>query len=415
MNILIINTTDRSGGAAIAAARLKNALINLGEKARMLVARKEGDDLATFDIKPALRYKSSWLCERLGIFLRQGLSKAHLWDIDPATAGVDITTLPEFKEADVIHLHWVNQGFLSLKVLSKILASGKPVVWTMHDAWPFTGLCHSPLDCRNFQQQCGHCMLLRRQGEHDWSHKAWEKKARIYNNVGKMAFVGCSKWLADMARSSSLLSGQTVLDIPNPIDTHLFTPRDKAEARRQLGLPADKKLILFSAYNVNAPIKGLSFLHEALRLLAEKDSAMANEIGIVYAGRGTEQLNAQYPLGYVTDAKQMATIYNAVDLFCIPSLQENLPNTIMEAKASGVPTVGFDVGGIPQMINHLHDGYLAKAKDAADLAQGIGWALFEADSEVLSQRNRATAVEQYSEARVAEKYLQLYKEIGMNG
>ena len=422
MNILIINTTDRSGGAAIAAARLKNALINLGEKPRMLVARKEGDDIATFDVRRPLSYKAGWLCERLGIFLRQGLSKSHLWDIDPATAGVDITALPEFKEADVIHLHWVNQGFLSLKGLRKILSSSKPVVWTMHDAWPFTGLCHSPLDCRNFQQQCGRCMLLRRQGERDWSRKVWEQKAKIYNNVGRVAFVACSKWLADMARSSSLLSGHTVLDIPNPIDTYLFTPRDKEEARRQLGLPADKKLILFSAYNVNAPIKGLNYLHEALRLLAEKDSAKANEIAIVYAGRGTEQQNiqcpvstAQYPLGYVTDPKQMAVIYNAVDLFCIPSLQENLPNTIMEAKASGVPTVGFDVGGIPQMIDHLHDGYLAKAKDAADLAKGIEWALFEADSVDLAQRNRFAAVEQYSEARVAKKYLKLYKELGVNG
>ena len=421
MNILIINTTDRSGGAAIAAARLKNSLINLGEKARMLVAHKEGDDLATFDASRPLRYKAGWLCERLGIFLHQGLSKAHLWDIDPATAGMDITALPEFKEADVVHLHWVNQGFLSLKVLSKILSSGKPVVWTMHDAWPFTGLCHSPLDCRNFQQQCGNCMLLRRRGDHDWSHKVWKKKSDIYNNVGRIAFVGCSKWLADMARSSSLLSGQMVLDIPNPIDTYMFTPRDKEEARRQLGLPADKKLILFSAYNVNAPIKGLSFLHEALRLLVEKDSAMANEIGIVYAGKGTEQLsgqwsmdNGQYPLGYVTNPRQMATIYNAVDLFCIPSLQENLPNTIMEAKASGVPTVGFDVGGIPQMIDHLHDGYLAKAKDAADLARGIEWTLFEADGSDLAQRNRTAAVEQYSEARVAKKYLKLYKELGVN-
>ena len=169
---------------------------------------------------------------------------------------------------------------------------------------------------------------------------------------------------------------------------------------------------------MNAPIKGLSYLHEALRLLAEKDSAKANEIGIVYAGKGTEQLNPQISnfryqisLGYITDSKQMATIYNAVDLFCISSLQENLPNTIMEAKASGVPTVGFDVGGIPQMIDHLHDGYLAKAKDAADLAKGIEWVLFEADSVDLAQRNRAAAVEQYSEARVAEKYLKLYQNL----
>lgn len=122
-----------------------------------------------------------------------------------------------------------------------------------------------------------------------------------------------------------------------------------------------------------------------------------------------------FGLGYVTDPRQMATIYNAVDLFCIPSLQENLPNTIMEAKASGVPTVGFDVGGIPQMIDHKRDGYLAKAEDAADLAEGIRWALFEADAGELLQLNRAAAVEAYSEDRVAEQYLKLYKELGVKG
>ena len=160
MKILIVNTSNRGGGAAIAAVRLKTALLNLGEKPRMLVATKEGNDFTTFGLKSAWRYKLCWAFERLGIFLRQGLSKAHLWDIDPATHGVDITALPEFKEADIIHLHWVNQGFLSFKILNKVLHSSKPVVWTMHDAWTFTGLCHSPLECTAFRRECGNCMLL---------------------------------------------------------------------------------------------------------------------------------------------------------------------------------------------------------------------------------------------------------------
>ena len=421
MNILIINTTDRSGGAAIAAARLNNSLINLGEKARVLVACKEGDNLATIDVGAAVRYKWGWLCERVGIFCRQGFSKFHLWDIDPASVGVDITKLPEFKEADVIHLHWVNQGFLSLKVLRKIFRSGKPVVWTMHDAWPFTGLCHSPLECTAFRRQCGNCMLLRSRSAGDWSNKLWQKKSRLYKEARKIAFVACSRWLADMARSSSLLNGRQVIDIPNPIDTSIFTPRDKAEARKKLGLPADKALLLFSAYNVNAPIKGIDYLREACRILVDEDSTLRDRLAIVLAGKGADGQGAaaEMPvevlaMGYVTDTRRMAAIYNAVDMFCIPSLQENLPNTIMEAKASGVPTVGFDVGGIPQMIDHMKDGYLAQAKDSADLARGIKWLLCEADNADVTMRNRAAAVENYSEGRVAERYLNLYKKLTGN-
>ncbi len=415
MNILIINTSDRSGGAAIAAARLKTALLNLGEKPRMLVAAKEGSDLTTIAPMSAWRYKLSWAFERLGIFLRQGLSKFHLWDIDPATHGIDITALPVFREADIIHLHWVNQGFFSLKTLSKVLDSGKPVVWTMHDAWAFTGLCHSPLECMAFRRECGNCMLLRKAGQNDWSHRVWQRKQSLYAQGGRLAFVACSRWLADMARSSTLLSGQAVLDIPNPIDTHLFTPGDKEQARMLLGLPQGKSLILFSAYNVNAPIKGLTYLREALTRMVEAEPSVRDRVAVVLTGRGAEQMAEPMPveaipLGYVTDPKRMALIYNAVDAFCLPSLQENLPNTIMEAKACGVPTVAFRVGGIPQMIDHCADGYLAEPRDAADLAQGLRWVL-AADAASLRKLNRAAAVEHYSEARVAERYLKLYQQL----
>ncbi|MBO4486961.1 MAG: glycosyltransferase family 4 protein [Bacteroidaceae bacterium] len=420
MKILLINTTDNSGGAAIAATRLRNALQNMGEKARMLVARKRGDDMGTFDISHPLNYKWQFMRERLGILLHERGSRLHLWDIDPATCGVDITKMSLFKEADVIHLHWVNQGFLSLKILEKILNSGKPIVWTMHDSWPFTGLCHSPIECRGYEQQCGNCPILASRGDNDWSRRLWLRKQQLWGNgrgKSKLAFVACSQWLAESARRSSLLSGHTVIDIPNPIDNRLFAPRDKGEARRSLGLPEEMRLILFSAFNVNAPIKGLHFLREACNYMVGEDSSLRERFGIICAGKEAETLTADasnpwpvevFPMGYVTDPKRMATIYNAADVFCIPSLQENLPNTIAEAKTSGVSVVGFRVGGIPQMIDHMNDGYLAEPEDAADLAKGLHWALWEADSRALAELNRTNAVAQYSETRVAERYLKLY-------
>ena len=396
--------------------RLKRALQNLGEKPKMLVAARSGTDIATMEVRPSLRYRYAWLAERLGVFLRQGLSRKHLWDIDPASRGVDITRLPEFQEADIIHLHWVNQGFLSLRGLRKIFRSGKPVVWTMHDMWPFTGLCHNAVSCRRFEEQCGQCELLCRRADGDLSRRVWLRKQALYSIPCRKAFVACSKWLAEEARKSGLLAEQLVLDIPNPIDTTLFAVRNQAEARRRLGLPAEKKLILFSAFNVNAPIKGLDFLREACCQLVADDAAWAERVAVVCVGKGADDVASTMPLevcsmGYVNDPKQMAALYNAVDLFCIPSLQENLPNTIMEAKASGVPVVGFSVGGIPQMIRHRLDGYLAKPQDAADLASGIRWALTEADATALKELNRAEAVSQYSEQRVAEQYLKLYQRL----
>lgn len=416
MNILLVNTLDRDGGAAIAASRLKTALLNLGEQARMLVACKQGDDLSVYNAASSLRYRSGWLRERLGIFLRQGLTKAHLWEIDPASAGVDITSTPQFKEADIIHLHWVNQGFLSMRSLRAIFGSGKPIVWTMHDMWPFTGVCHYARECQHFEHQCGHCRLLRRQGEHDWSHRVWQSKARLYEKANNICFVACSRWLADLARRSSLLSGQQVLDIPNPIDTTLFSPTSKEQARANLGLPTDKKLILFSAYNVNTPIKGFRFLREACEMLIREQPALRDRIAIICTGRGTEQIEGEmpvdiFPIGYVTEPQRMAQVYNAADMLCIPSLQDNLPNTIVEAKACGVPTVGFAVGGIPQMISHLHDGYLARPQDAADLAAGVRWLLTEADTAEVSRLNRSAALSQYSESRVAERYIELYRQL----
>ena len=162
MRVLIINTSERTGGAAVAASRLMDALINNGVKAKMLVRDKQTDRLTVVALprSPWLRWHFLW--ERFTIFVHMRFSRTHLFDIDLANAGTDITRLPEFQEADVIHLHWVNQGMLSLGGIGKILRSGKPVVWTMHDIWPATGICHLTLSCRSFMTRCRHCQFCLR-------------------------------------------------------------------------------------------------------------------------------------------------------------------------------------------------------------------------------------------------------------
>ena len=408
MRVLIVNTSERTGGAAVAANRLMKALINHGVKAKMLVRDKESDSLTVVGLpkSPMLHWHFLW--ERLVIFVRSRFSRKHLFEIDLANTGSDITGLPEFKEADVIHLHWINQGMLSLSNIQKILRSGKPVVWTMHDIWPATAICHLTLGCRSFTSACKSCRLL--SGGSTLTQSVWRKKQRLFED-GDIHFVACSHWLESEAKSSALLKGHKITSIPNPIDTHIYNNRcNKQEVRQQLGLPADKKLVLFVSQRVTNPNKGMDYLVEACGLLKDID-----QLGIVILGGHAEEVADQlsfetYPLGYVNDEHRIVDIYNAVDVFVLPSLSENLPNTIMEAMACGVPCVGFRVGGIPEEIDHKQNGYVADYRSAEDLAWGIRWILTEADYESLSRHAVQKVAQNYSQQSVALKYLDVYQQ-----
>ena len=407
MRVLIVNTSERTGGAAVAANRLMKALNNNGAKAKMLVRDKETDALTVVSLPHSPRLRWHFLWERLVIFYRLHFSRQHLFEIDIANAGSDITKLPEFKEADVIHLHWINQGMLSLKGIRKILQSGKPVVWTMHDIWPATALCHVTLGCERFTTQCQHCRLLPDGGSsNDFSATIWQRKQRMLAD-GSIYLVACSRWLASEAKRSALLKGQKITSIPNPIDTHIYKIGDKQEARKRLGLPLDKKLILFASQRVTNANKGMDYLIEACRQLQLAD------VAVVILGGHAEEVVSQlpleaYPLGYVNEESRIVDVYQAVDVFVLPSLSENLPNTIMEAMACGVPCVGFKVGGIPEEIDHRQNGYVAEYRHAEDLAQGIRWILSEADYAKLSQNAVQKVMQNYSQQSVALKYLDVY-------
>ena len=176
MRVLIVNTSEKTGGAAVASNRLMDALNNNGVKAKMLVRDKQADHItvAALPRSPMLRWHFLW--ERWCIFRRLHFSRDHLFEIDIANSGSDITSLPEFKEADVIHLAWINQGMLSLNGIRKILDTGKPVVWTMHDAWPATAICHNTHGCPKFKTTCHECPLLPGGGSKtDLSNKIWHR------------------------------------------------------------------------------------------------------------------------------------------------------------------------------------------------------------------------------------------------
>ena len=222
-----------------------------------------------------------------------------------------------------------------------------------------------------------------------------------------------------LAKKSVLTQGHTVTNIPNPINTNLFRPLDKKAIREKLHLPADKKLLLFSSMKITDKNKGIDFLVDACKLITTQYPEFSRSLGVVVVGKESQQYAELFPfpiycLDFVQDEKEIAHIYNAADLFVNPSLHENLPNTIMEAMACGIPCVGFNTGGIPQMIDHLHNGYIAQYKSAEDLANGIHWSLTEGDYESLSEEARRKVMNSYSEHTVAMKYIQIYNQITGN-
>lgn len=415
MRVLIINTSERIGGAAIAANRLMEALKNNGIKTKMLVRDKQTDQISVVELKKSWWKVWQFIWERVVIWQANHFKKHNLFAVDIANTGTNITALPEFTQADVIHLHWINQGMLSLTDIRRIIQSGKPIVWTMHDMWPFTGICHYAGDCDKYATQCHNCPQLYKGSRKDIAYRTFQKKKKLFEGA-QITFVACSRWLESLAKKSDLIKGQTITNIPNAINTNLFKPRDKKQAREKCHLPQDKKLLLFGSVKITDKRKGIDYLVSACKQIASSYPDFSKELGVVVFGNQAEQYASLfpfpiYPMNYVSNEKELVDIYNAVDLYVTPSLQDNLPNTIVEAMACGIPCIGFNVGGIPQMIDHLHNGYVAQYKSSEDLANGICWSLNEGDYASLSEEARRKAVDTYSEQIVAMKYIKIYNHI----
>lgn len=417
MKVLLVNTSERRGGAAIACNRLMQALCHEGIDARMLVATADSDLVEGYCHTRLQRWRYKWafLWERLGIFLSNGFSRKTLFTVSTASDGLDLASHPAVQEADIIHLHWINQGFVSLKGLQQILSLGKPVVWTMHDMWATTGICHHARTCTQYTHSCGQCMFLNSTREHDLSQRTFLNKQKVYSTA-PIHFVTCSAWLRSLAEKSALLKPtDTVRNIPNPIDIEFFKPEDKTTARQVLGLPKDKKLILFGAVNAADKRKGIDYFIETLHILYNRYEELRDKIELIVFG-STAQMNLDAlpfrctSLGYINNPDTMRHIYCAADTYVTPSLEENLPNTIMEAMACATPCVGFEIGGIPEMIDP-RNGYIARYKDATDMAHGIVSVLDSNNHASMSIAAREKVVAEYSEKSVAVRYISLYQSL----
>lgn len=401
MNVLLLNTYPQ-GGAGVACRRLQSALRESGTTANLLTASDVGN-----------RWR--FYAERLS-FLPFERDKSVRFSFSLANFGKNIAQHPLMREADVLHLHWVNQGFLSLKNIRQLAELGKPIVWTLHDMWAFTGGCHYSQGCDHFKNECGNCPFLRKPTDGDLSNRVWNRKRQFFPK--NIQFVTCSEWLAEVAQSSSLLRDRPVTSIPNPIDTAIFKPSDEAERRAfraEKGIAPDAKVLLFAAMKVSEERKGFRFLLEALQILKTQYPDFHIEILVLGKAEPESLAALPYPahaLGLVREQAELVRIYGAADAFAIPSLEDNLPNTVMESLACGTPVVGFQTGGIPEMVGHQKEGFIAPQGDSQKLAEGIHWVTENGSRlENLRLAARQKVEQNYANEKVARRYQELYKQL----
>ncbi len=415
MRIVSINTFSHTGGASIAALRILEALNSQGHPTEMLTYYKDREhEFITPYTKNPLGERMRWLrfvYERL-VFLPYEASKDIRFHFSIANAGVDLHRHPLVREADVIHMHWFNKSFLSLKGLDKLLALGKPVVWTLHDMWAFTGGCHyNYKDCNAYKNECHSCPMIRNSRGKDLSTRIWQQKNRIYQKYDNLHWVTCSHWLAGELKSSGLLRHRRVHSIPNPIPSEQFQPLDTVAIRKKWELPLDKKLVLFVAMNTNDERKGFQYLKRAI------DRMNGTDMELLVIGKANPDVLETLPLkvhykGLIRTKKEMIEIYNAGDVYVSPTLQDNLPNTVMESLACGTPVVAFETGGVPEMVLDRVEGRIVPQKDDKALADAIQWVLEDKERyRMLSQNARKKVMGHYTYETIAGKYAALFQSL----
>ena len=410
INVLHLVSGDLSEGAARGAYWFHQGLIKNGIQSKVLTNSKniqEYDYIETNNknILDKLFKKIYSLLDALPskFYLRR---KKNIFS--SGLVGIDITKHDLYEWADVINLHWVNDGFINIKYLKKI---NKPLVWTMRDMWPMTGGCHYALKCERFKNGCGKCVQLGSKNELDISSYIIKRKNK-YIPKGTV-LVGISNWISDQARTSFLYKNHNIKTISNGINLDNFEVIKKELAKKKLGLETQKKIILCGAKSVDNFYKGFSKFIEAIKHMDTKkyflcffgnlDESSIDGLGFEYK-----------KFGFIQDKVILNNLYSSADVFVAPSLMEAFGKTITEAMASGTPTVCFDQTGPKDIVSHMVDGFLAKPFDSDDLAYGINWICSAKNYEQLCLNARNKVVEKFDSNVVSHQYIELYNDLIKN-
>lgn len=412
MKILILSTYDIEGGAARATYRLHEGFQKIGVGSQMLVQTKYSDNKTVIGAQRELSKGIQNLRPSLNalplVFYPQCSRSMYSSQWLPDSVGFKVDQL----KPDIINLHWISGGYLQIETLAKLR---KPLVWTLHDMWPFTGGCHYSQGCDRYTKSCGACPDLGSSNDWDLSRWVWQRKAKAWRNLN-LTIITPSRWLAECARASFLFQGQRIEVIPNGLDATRYKPMSGQMARELFNLPQDKQLVLFVAMNATSnPIKGFHLLQPTLQNLSQSGWQDRIELVVLGASQPSDLSPLDFKvhyLGKLNDDISLALAYAAADVFVVPSIQDNLPNTAIEAMACGKPCVAFNIGGMPDIIEHQTNGYLARPFEVEDLARGVAWVLEDVDRyQKLCTRAHDKVKQEFTQELQARSYLSLFEEL----
>ncbi|WP_079703245.1 glycosyltransferase [Daejeonella lutea] len=417
MKILHLNTYTGNGGAGKACDRLSKALQKHGIDSQVAVNFLFKDNPEVHDLSSG--FFSKWLTAA-AIILERLANKIFVKPLPIPFSiplwGKDLSQRKLLKSADIIHIHWVNHAFLRPEDIAKLSSLNKPLVWTFHDSNAFTGGCHVRYTCDHYMNECGNCPVLRRSHPQDLSHRIWMRKNKSYQGI-ELTIIAPSAWMAESVLKSKLLNSKSIITIPNTLNMEIFKPHTQAESRKNLGLSSDKFIIMSGFMPSRKDMhKGTSYLVEALEIFARDQQVDKDKIELVIFGnRDTSNVPA-FPvrttfLGTIASEEKLSMCYSAADVFMAPSLEDNLPYTVMESLACGTPVVAFTTGGIPDMVEHKSNGYLAEYRSSSDLAAGISWVFSHADRLMLRSNARNHIMDNFSEQEIAQRHVKMYNSL----
>ncbi|MCC5931176.1 MAG: glycosyltransferase [Cyclobacteriaceae bacterium] len=316
---------------------------------------------------------------------------------------LDITTHPAYKECDVVHLHWVSSGFLNYEIFFK--KNKKPTVWTLHDMNPFTGGCHFSGGCRQYTTDCSNCAYAEDSITKNLIKDELSRKIYGLSHAKRLTIISPSKFLHECSINSTAFKKFVNHVIPYPIDERIFNLKDKAELRKKYNISDKAKVILFvAAHNINKKRKGIQILIESLNYLDRN-------ILVCTVGKGdiANLVKQDYlTFGEIISEQKLAEVYNLADIFVAPSLEDNLPNTVLESLMCGTPVIAFNIGGMSDMI-HVENGILINEINSLDLARAINKSLNQMVFDNFKIMHSAR--EKYSFNIIAKRHKEIYVDL----
>lgn len=415
MKVLHISNSDIEGGASRAAYRIHRGLLSTGVMSQMFVFQKQTQDPAVQSVSNRIAKAFPRLLSYLDVLpTRLYRKRQHSpgWAPPWGTGWLKVGDAEAARHrTDIAHVHWIGSEFFSVGAIQKL---GRPVVWTLHDMWAFTGGCHYAQKCTRYEEDCGRCPILGSDRDLDLSHWVWKRKFAGWRDAD-ITIVAPSRWIGELARRSSLFRDRRIEVIPYGLDLATYRPIDKALARSLLGLPQDRRLVLFgTGTGATDPRKGYAYLQQAMQKLSLSTIPESTDIVVIGPAASDEAIQGwrSHFLGVLHDDISLALIYSAVDVLAAPYVEDNLPNMILESLACATPCVAFEIGGMPDMIEHLHNGYLARPFDPNDLANGIRWILEDEQRRLTAGHSGRDKVEkEYGLAHIATKHKVLYESL----